>query len=178
MTDRRAASLRRPARPLASARATRIAALGALLFSVTLGAQERAPLLPQWELRGDLVGRRDPSVELGVGVNLRTGSYVRAGALLAGGVGAHGGAAQPTARLDATIRYLLDPFSEGRWGLYGGGGLTVYRDARNERRAAVLLVAGIEGARAHRWTPALEIGLGGGVRLGAVWRSRRPGRSR
>ena len=76
-------------------------------------------------------------------------------------------------RADLAVRYLLDPFAEYKWGPYAGGGLTVRRDGARRARAGLMLVLGVEGRRAKRWTPALEFALGEGTRLALVLRRSR-----
>jgi hypothetical protein len=140
----------------------------------TLGAQgfQLNPRV-QPEVRLDAaVSRYAASVAM-AGANTALGYYVRAGAAVGAGVtGAHDGTALAL-RADATVRFLLDPFAEHRWGPYAGGGLTVRRDGNDQPQAGVLLVLGVEGRRARRWTPAVEVALGEGARLAVVLRKSR-----
>lgn len=124
------------------------------------------------ELRFDAILARATLLQSGVGIAVRTGYNVRAHVALAGGVALRDGLTRSSARGDATLRLLLDPFSETRAGLSIGGGLSILYDGFEQTRPVGVLLIGIEGtARAARvW--ALELGLGGGVRVGLVLRPR------
>ena len=69
-----------------------------------------------------------------------------------------------TGRAEIVGRFLLDPLYEHRWGPYVAGGLGV------AAHPYVLVLLGLEGPRLGRVTPALEAGLGDGVRLGFALR--------
>lgn len=107
------------------------------------------------------------------GANAPLGMYVRAGAAVGAGVANAEDGTVVALRTDVALRFLLDPFAEHAWGPYAGGGLTVRRDGSDRARAGVLLVLGVEGRRARRWTPAVEAALGEGVRIAVVLRKRR-----
>jgi hypothetical protein len=132
--------------------------------------------LPQWESRLEAVAADVPSAVAGLGINVRAGWYVRAGALLAAGVAVpDNGAQRGLMRLDATVRFHLDPFAERRRGLYAGAGITAahHGAGAGAQPPQLMFLAGIEGQiqRGRVW--ALELGLGGGVRLGLARRSAR-----
>jgi hypothetical protein len=78
-------------------------------------------------------------------------------------------------RADATVRFLLDPFAERRRGLYGGVGLSASHlgGGIGARPPVLLLLAGIEGPPRNGRAWALELGLGGGLRVGLVRRRAR-----
>jgi hypothetical protein len=141
-----------------------------LVAGERLPAQARATLMPQWEARLDATSARVPAAHAGVGVRL--GLTALAGAARSDGV------ARASQRVDATARFLLDPFAERRTGLYGGAGLTARHDAGGAWKGDLLLVIGVEGAALGRVVPAFELALGGGVRAALVLRARRPARSR
>lgn len=135
--------------------------------------------LPQFELRPDVTFARAEGAHLGVGVNLRAGYYVRVGAALAAGAIRGGDDVWRGApRLDVTARFLLDPFGERPRGLYGGAGVSVQHVAGGNATGTLLLLAGIEGRQRRTFTPAIEVGVGGGVRLGVVFRRTRRGQAR
>lgn len=128
----------------------------------------------QVEARGDVLASRWTSGQAGIGVSLPAGIYVRTGFTAGVGAGARGA----ESRFDLFSRFSLDPFRESRWAPYGGGGLSE-RFARRDSpqaRTYLLLFAGVEGpilgssARGAGWTPAFELGLGGGVRAGFALR--------
>lgn len=127
----------------------------------------------QPEVRAEaVVARRLAALVMG-GANIPLGMYVRAGAAVGAGVADTEEGAGVAMRADVAIRFLLDPFAENAWGPYAGGGLTVRRDGNEQARAGLLLVLGVEGRRARRWTPAVEVALGEGVRFAVVLRKKR-----
>lgn len=144
----------------------------------TLPAQTPPTLMPQWDARLDATAARVPAAHAGIGVNVRAGNYVRIGVAALGGAARADGVTRASQRVDATARFLLDPFAERRTGLYGGAGLTARHDAGASWKADLLLVVGVEGAALGRVVPAFELALGGGVRAGLVLRTRRQARSR
>ena len=146
-----------------------LALIGALLLPPCLRAQ-RAPALSP-ELRGDAIVARAPSFQAGAGLEIPAGIYVRVG--LDGAVGAtwRDGAAATVGRADAIARFLLDPFREVPIGLSFGGGVSVPIGAPAGSRSPYLtLVLDVEGKVHHGVAPALQIGLGGGARIGVVLR--------
>jgi hypothetical protein len=145
---------------------------------VAVSQRPPAPLSPQWELRADATVAPRPAGHAGAGINVRAGSYVRLGVAVLAGV-ASGPAADPDTRFsqraDASARFLLDPFAEQARGWYGGAGFTARRDGDAAWKGDLMLVIGVEGAARGRWIPAVEVALGGGVRMGVVLRNRRRG---
>lgn len=120
----------------------------------------------------DAIASRWTSVQGGIGFTVPAGLYVRSGAVVAAGGGGRGF----DSRADVFARFNLDPFRESRWGLYAGGGLSgrfVERDSPR-RHVYLLVFAGLEGPLARSsaagWAPALELGLGGGARVGLTIR--------
>ena len=132
----------------------------------------------QVEARADAIVSRSTSVQGGLGVTFPAGIYVRAGGVIAAGGGGRGF----DSRVDLFSRFNLDPFREVRWGFYAGGGVSGrYVERDSPRGHAYLLVfAGLEGplknASVAGWVPAIEIGLGGGARIGIALRQGMPGR--
>ena len=102
------------------------------------------------------------ATELGAGIFVPVGTYVRAG--LVGGVGPITNPVRVTGRIEAVGRFLLDPFNEHRWGPYLAGGLGV------ADHPYLLVLLGLEGPRWGPVTPALEAGVGHGVRVGFALR--------
>ena len=119
-----------------------------------------------------VVARRFSALVMG-GANTPLGMYVRAGAAVGVGVADAENGAVTAMRADVAIRFLLDPFAENAWGPYAGGGITVRRDGAEPCRTGLLLIFGVEGRRARRWTPAVEAALGEGVRFAVVLRKKR-----
>jgi hypothetical protein len=149
-------------------------ALLLLLVARPLGAQGYV-LVPriQPEARAEAALTRHLSALVMGGANAPIGNYVRVGAAVGAGVADFEDGPVVATRADVALRFLLDPFAEHAWGPYAGGGLTVRRDGTDPARAGLLLVLGVEGRRARRWTPAVEVALGEGVRLAVVLRKRR-----
>jgi hypothetical protein len=161
----------------------RAAAAPLLMLLVLVAPKVRAQasgstLLPQWEAHAGVTAATVPAAHAGAGVNVRAGSYVRLGVAALAGAARAGGVTRASQRVDITARFLLDPFAERRTGLYGGAGLTARHDAGGAWKGSLVLLVGIEGATRGRAVPALELGLGGGVRAAVVLRTRRPGRGR
>ncbi len=152
------------------------------LMGASIGAQattsdpRHVPLRPQLELRAEGVAAESPGAIGSVGVNVRAGWYVRVGAALGGGARwIHDGPTVGQVRADATVRFLLDPFAERRRGLYGGVGVSAAQlgAGLGAQPPVLLLLAGIEGQPRKGRAWALELGLGGGLRVALVRRSSR-----
>ncbi|HVT40886.1 MAG TPA: hypothetical protein VHE78_17735 [Gemmatimonadaceae bacterium] len=127
----------------------------------------------QWEARADGLLASPAAAQIGVGANVPGGYYMRYGVTAAAGPAWTRQADVATARVDLTARYLLDPFHEIAWGLYGGAGLSSRWDKATNWREYLLVVAGAEGPARRGWRVALEVGLGGGARIGIVLRRAR-----
>lgn len=147
--------------------------LGACLVAlaahpVMLGAQvadgaERPARRLRPELRLDYIGARTHAVHAGAGLSVPAGTYARLGA--AAGVGPGWGDGSVTsARADATVRFLIDPFRRSRWGVSFGGGLSALHEGSDVRGLA-LLFADVEGPGDAGWIPFAGVGVGGGVRV-------------
>jgi hypothetical protein len=161
--------------------AVRAACGAALLLACVLPARaraqgQRAPG-PEPELRVDaLTDRTGTALQLGAGVDIPAGYYMRLGIVGAAGArvydrdGSDSGTGA-TARVDLLARFLLDPFRQSRWGLSAGGGVSFRADRGRVGRPFLLTVLDLEGPRASNGiSPAFQLGLGGGVRLGAAIR--------
>ncbi|MEO8908933.1 MAG: hypothetical protein ABI408_01730 [Gemmatimonadaceae bacterium] len=144
-----------------------VASLGGARLSAQNGPQ---PL--QSEIRVDGLFARSSAVEAGFGLSIPSGIYVRNGIVVGLGAGRHGA----DGRTDFVTRFSFDPFRQSRWALYGGGGISGrYRPSTDGGSHAYLLVfLGMEGplplGQSAGWVPAVEVGLGGGARVGFVLR--------
>ncbi len=143
------------------------------------GAQSAIPLQKiQIEVRGDVISAASTVFHAGVGASIPAGIYTRIG--LVGGVG--GGNEGFDARADLFTRFSFDPFRESRWGPYAAAGVSQrFSGAEGKRsRTYLLLILGSEGPLSSRgpsgWSPAVELGLGGGFRIGIVLRQGITGR--
>jgi hypothetical protein len=127
----------------------------------------------QFETRIDALGGPPAGAQLGIGANVAPDYYLRIGADAAFGAASRNGSAVAAGRVDVVTRYLLDPLHEFKWGPYAGAGMTALWDQRANWRADLLLVLGVEGPVHAGWRPSVELGLGGGARLGIVLRRAR-----
>jgi hypothetical protein len=114
------------------------------------------------------------SVQAGGGIGFHSGNYVRLLLLAAGGTTLDS-SRTAIGRGEVLARFLLDPFAESTYGLYGFGGLGATL-LENHIEPRIILGLGIEGPRRGGRAVAAELGLGGGVRLGLAIRSARPRR--
>lgn len=140
-----------------------------------LGAQ--AALQPQ--ARVDVFAARRTALQAGAGASTPLGTYARLD--LVGGLGTQlddaGGAGRGiSARVDLVARYLFDPFREKRIGVYAGGGLSTRYDRGPEWRGLMVALLGIEGRPGRLAVPFLEVGYGGGLRIGLGVRKSLPDR--
>jgi hypothetical protein len=136
------------------------------------------PPTPYAEVRGDVVVGRGTAAEGGLGAVLPLGAYVRMSIDGAAGATWRSGGASASGRVDAIGRFLLDPYREMPFGLSLGGGISVpVTQGDAHVRPYLTAVVDVEGRKRGPITPALQIGLGGGARLGVLLRMS-PGRWR
>jgi hypothetical protein len=132
------------------------------------GAQATGPSLAP-ELRADAIVAQSTAFQLGGGAALSTGDYLWLGADVGFGV-VTGRTLEPSASFDVTGRFHLDSDGDVHWAPYLVGGMT-YRADRGARGALYLLIAlGVHAPARAGIVPAVEAGLGGGVRVGIVLR--------
>lgn len=150
-----------------------IAAL-ACVTAPTLHAQRPVSADPRAALR--LGTQISPRVgpQVGVGMDVRAGWYVRLHLAADAGLEQSQGRWLGRQQVSATARFLLDPFGERPLGIYGGAGLAVHRSVHGEPEGALILLIGLEGrAFARPLVPSLEVELGDGVRATLAWRAKR-----
>jgi hypothetical protein len=142
--------------------------------AMTLAQARRIPVAR--EVRLDVLEGRPSSVQGAVGLNIPAGYYVRVGVLAGAGATMESDATSRLAgRVDVLARFLIDPFRQSRWGFSAGAGVSLRADPGDRVRPRLLAALDLEG---RRWqngiTPALQIGLGGGVRggIGLRWSGR------
>lgn len=153
--------------------------LGFALAPAARAQQSARSVFPPLELRADVIDPRSAgnvTLHGGVGVNVPLGSYVRLEVDGAGGVTRRADANHRSGRGDAIARFLLDPFAESPWGLSIGGGLSALFADGARTHAYLVVVADLEAPRVGGIVPALQAGLGGGLRVGLVARGYRVGR--
>jgi hypothetical protein len=126
----------------------------------------------QSEVRVDGIFARTSGVEAGFGLSIPAGLYVRSGLVAGVGAGRHG----VESRADFISRFSLDPFRQSRWAPYGGAGISGrFRSiADGGSKGFLLIFLGVEGplpnGQPSGWVPAVEVGLGGGARVGLILR--------
>ncbi len=118
------------------------------------------------EVRLDGIIARVSALHLGAGFMMDAGTYVRTGVVAGVGFSRNG----LSGRIDAIARFHFDPFRQSRWGPYGGGGISGRFDSDEKGRAYLLLLFGLDGPVYSGATPAFELGLGGGARIGVIVR--------
>lgn len=149
-----------------------------LLIGLAMVAAARGPLRaqgapvpsPYAEYRADALLARHATGELGAGLVIPMGIYVRTSLDAAAGATWANGATRAAARADAIARFLLDPFREVPIGVSAGGGVSLAYVDGDRVRPYLVGVIDVEGSAHRGFTPALEIGLGGGTRVGIVLR--------
>lgn len=148
--------------------------LSLVLCASSLPAQTRQGPLP--EARLDVIEADATAIHAGVGLGFPIGVYVRPAILLAAGPATNGDVWRTSVRMDAVARFLLDPLRESSLGLYGAGGVSALHDPWGHWRGVITLALGLELPARAGGVWAVEVGLGGGVRLGVALRRLRPGR--
>ena len=141
--------------------------------------QSARRIFPPLELRADAIDPRSTNsgtLQAGLGINFPLGSYMRLELDGAGGVTRREATTSQSGRADVIARFLLDPFAESPWGLSIGGGMSALFAEGTRTRAYLVVVTDLEAPRVGRIVPALQIGLGGGVRVGVIARAYRVGR--
>jgi len=124
------------------------------------------------EIRVDAIAANGGAVvQAGGGVQIPAGYYARVGLIGAVGADAVASSAAVSGRLDIIGRFLLDPFREHAWGLSAGAGISLRAARRDKVRPYLAAVIDLEGPRRPSgMAPAFQVGLGGGVRVGAALR--------
>ena len=124
------------------------------------------------EFRVDGIAARHPAIESGASLVIASGIYVRNALTVAGGITGRDSESSAVGRVEFVSRFLLDPFRESSYGLSVGGGFGVTNLAHVARwRPYLAGVLDVELKSSPGLTPAIQLGLGGGARLGLVLRS-------
>ena len=121
-------------------------------------------------IRADAIIDRDAGGQIALGVAVATAYNVRLGLDVGAGDVRRATGWASTGRLDLIARVLSDPFRKSRWALSAGGGIgqLVERDARP--RTVAIVTVGVDGPSDGAWVPGVELGLGGGFRVGVTFR--------
>lgn len=155
-----------------------------MLFATVAGAQSGPPL-PRLMNEGRVDARwsRSNSVELGWSLIIPSGVYVRSALTAAGGYIRRDQRWTRESRYEATTRFLLDPFRQSRYGLSIGAGLGLtnsdglfgrpdpFGNRPQRWRPYVATFLDLELRKTAGLTPAVQVGLGSGIRAGLVVRS-------
>jgi hypothetical protein len=156
---------------VAGSRAVKHLALATLAFLIPAAGGAQQPARPYAEYRADAIIARGTAAQVGGGVVLPLGIYVRLGVDAAAGATWRHSETVGSGRVEAIARFLLDPFRESRLGFSIGGGVSAPSGSAEPSQPPYLTaVIDLEGPRNHGITPALQVGLGGGTRLGVVLR--------
>jgi hypothetical protein len=145
---------------------TAVLMLGAAL-TPCLEAQQ-STLQP--EVRADAILGRANVYHAAAGVSSPLGNYIRVSVIAGGGVATWKGESVASARADLVGRFLIDPFQQQKWGPYAGAGVSVRGERGSTGRAYLVAMIGVEGQPGKFLVPAVELGLGGGTRIGVVLR--------
>lgn len=139
---------------------------------IAAGAQDRPR--PVIVARLDATSAAVPRLEASLGGAIPLGTYARLHVTAGSGAARVAGEVEPSARGDLVARFLLDPLLQSKRGAYFGGGVSWLAHRGERGRAWLALVAGLELAQRGPIVPALEVGVGGGARVGLVVRRAMP----
>ena len=135
-----------------------------------LGAPAADPAAgPRPEARLDLIAASRSVLHAGAGLDVPVSRYARVEGVVAAGPRFGPGGPTFSARGDAVVRFVLDPLVQLANSPYGGAGVSVRRDG-GRTRGDVVAVLGLQLRSRSGVAPAVELGLGGGARVGVVLR--------
>jgi hypothetical protein len=146
------------------------ALLAMTVLAGALHAQPTSRPTRSLEWRADAIVAQGAGVLAGTMIHLPLSTYARVGLGVESGALVQGGVTRSVTRADVIFRGLFDPLRETRRGVSIGGGLTVTNARDGAWRPYVALVVDFEGARRGGYAPAVQLGLGGGARLGFALR--------
>jgi hypothetical protein len=150
-----------------------VACAAACIRAPRAGAQLFIPAYTEY--RADGIFGRGATAQGGLGAAYLFGPYVRTSIDGAAGATWYHDETRASGRVDLIARFLLDPFREAKLGLSMGGGVTVpYASGDPHVRPLLTAVIDLEGRMRGDITPAVQVGLGGGTRIGVVLRTSPP----
>lgn len=135
-------------------------------------ARDRAAVREEWRVEVASPAR----LEVGGGLSVPAGRYVRVVPLVAAGPARRAGTTGLGGRAEVTARFTLDPFEEQRWAPYGAGGLALACLPGATCTPRLVARLGVEGPAVRGWRFAAEAGVGGGPHVTLGWRRAVPGR--
>ncbi len=154
----------------------RAAAVAALILSasavsareVSAQAQQLAvavSYVPSFRL--DVLGGHPAALQAGAAITVPFSNYFSIGGAVGAGISSTGF----SGRADAFGQFSLDPYHQSEWEPYVGGGVTVRADGGGPGTRTYLLgFIGANGPSTGSIAPGVELGFGGGVRLGVTMR--------
>jgi hypothetical protein len=145
-------------------------AVAAVALPLTARAAAAQRLAPRPELRVDGAVGPHGAVLAGAGLAVDAGRAARIALLAGGGAGRVRGRWEPAGEAQLVGRFLLDPFRQAPRGVYVGAGVGARVVRRDAPRWLLLGVVGLEPPARGPLVPAVELGLGGGVRAALVLR--------
>lgn len=137
-----------------------------LFFARVAESQKRSAL----EVRVDAIAAsRVTTVHLGVGATRVVSRNLEVQLVIGGGSAFREGSSDDAAagRADLLARFAPLPADRQRWSAYVAGGLSGLVERGTSGRAVLALLVGMEGGRARETRSFVELGVGGGLRLGA-----------
>lgn len=137
----------------------------ALFIARVSTAQAPSARSVAFEARLDgILANRVTTTHVGLGVARAATRSVELQVVVGGGITTRGGQddANASARADILARFAPLPADRNRWGAYAAGGVSALVERGTRGRAVLALLVGARGRRSF-----VEVGLGGGLRLGA-----------
>jgi hypothetical protein len=164
---------------------TLAAGVGLLVAMAGVVKGQSAPPLPRWMNDGGVNVRwsRSNAIEFAWSLIIPASSYVRTHITAAGGYIRRDQLWMRESRYESTVRFLLDPFRQSRYGLSFGGGVGMTNSdglfgppnvlgVRSQKwRPYLSTYADLELRKTAGLTPAVQVGIGSGIRAGFVIRS-------
>ncbi len=118
-------------------------------------------------LRLDVLGGKPTALQAGAGIAFPFSNYFSIGGTVGAGISSTGF----SGRVDGYGQFSLDPYHQYQWEPYVGGGVTVRGDGGGPGTRTYLLgFIGANGPSTGAIAPGVELGFGGGVRLGVTMR--------
>jgi hypothetical protein len=142
---------------------------GAALVSLASSARGQRLSAVEAGLGAAVVAGRHTMTGVELGLGWRPGGQSRVA--LAAAAGPEDG--RTTARAQLTAQFLVTPADRAGTGLYGGIGLAFLGRQGAPGEGYLALLLGLERAPGRRAGWYAEVGLAGGVRAAAGWRTRR-----